>query len=407
MKSRTIRRGAAALAAAALAAGAPAAAAQEDLVERVYELEQEIVVLQRQLETLMDGNRDTASETPEAPGDRVTMKGPAPTFRSADGNFSMSVTGRVHWDVGFYNESDTDRNLNDGSNLRRARLGVTGSAMKDFGYNIVLDGGDSAADDVDIDTAFVSYKGLKPLALTFGQHKAPLTLEDRTSSNDIPFIERSLGTNLFVGPAGQAAGAERRRSWRHVVGRRRRLRREARQGREHGKRRAVVVCGPDRPSPRFARRPTARISARAAGSCPNRRRSKPTMKAAPDIPERQLPVPRPSGIPRRRQPPHRRQGQAQRELLRRRRRVRFLVFADVGSRGIHAVRVRRDRAVGFDRGEFQRLVSPGRLGAHGRRPPLLHAQGGVERRQAGEPARRRLFGFGRVRAGRALQLRRP
>ena len=115
MKSRTIRRGAAALAAAALAAGAPAAAAQEDLVERVYELEQEIVVLQRQLETLMDGNRDTASEaasqaaaaseTPEAPGDRVTMKGPAPTFRSADGNFSMSVTGRVHWDVGFYNES--------------------------------------------------------------------------------------------------------------------------------------------------------------------------------------------------------------------------------------------------------------------------------------------------------------
>ena len=80
MKSRTIRRGAAALAAAALAAGAPAAAAQEDLVERVYELEQEIVVLQRQLETLMDGNRDTASEaasqaaapseTPEEPGDR-------------------------------------------------------------------------------------------------------------------------------------------------------------------------------------------------------------------------------------------------------------------------------------------------------------------------------------------------
>ena len=280
MKSRTIRRGAAALAAAALAAGAPAAAAQEDLVERVYELEQEIVVLRRQLETLMDGNRDTASEaasaaaseTPEAPGDRVTMKGPAPTFRSADGNFSMSVTGRVHWDVGFYNESDTDRNLNDGSNLRRARLGVTGSAMKDFGYNIVLDGGDSAADDVDIDTAFVSYKGLKPLALTFGQHKAPLTLEDRTSSNDIPFIERSLGTNLFVGPGRrQAAGAERRRPWRHVVGRRRRVRREARQGREHGKRRAVVVCGPDRlrpgsrKDPRRASRRERLAPARTAG----------------------------------------------------------------------------------------------------------------------------------------------
>ena len=113
----------------------------------------------------------------------------------------MSVTGRVHWDVGFYDEAE-GQDLNDGSNLRRARLGVKGRIMKAWGYNIVLDGGDSAADDVDIDTAFVTYKGLKPITLTLGQHKAPLTLEDRTSSNDIPFIERSLGTNMFVGPAG-------------------------------------------------------------------------------------------------------------------------------------------------------------------------------------------------------------
>lgn len=195
MNTGMFRNAAGSIAAAAfMAAAAPPAAAQQDLAERVYELEQELMLLRRQLESQI---RATADDGPT-----VKMKGPAPTFSSADGDFTMSVTGRAHWDVGAYNEDTDGLELNDGSNLRRARLGVKGKIMKDWGYEIVLDGGDSAADDVDIDTAFVSWKGLKPLTLTFGQHKAPLTLEDRTSSNDIPFIERSLGTNLFVGPAG-------------------------------------------------------------------------------------------------------------------------------------------------------------------------------------------------------------
>ena len=211
-----ITRGARALVAGSLMAAAvaallaaPPAAAQEDLADRVQELEQELELLRRQLESQIGGNMEAANAAAEAAraagegggGPDVEMKGPAPTFASEDGGFTMSVTGRVHWDVGFYDEAE-GQDLNDGSNLRRARLGVKGSIMKAWGYNLVLDGGDSAADDVDIDTAFVTYKGLKPIALTLGQHKAPLTLEDRTSSNDIPFIERSLGTNMFVGPAG-------------------------------------------------------------------------------------------------------------------------------------------------------------------------------------------------------------
>lgn len=218
-----ITRGARALVAGSLMAAAvaappaaPPAAAQEDLADRVQELEQELELLRRQLESQIGGNMEAANAAAEAAqaageaaraagegggGPGVEMKGPEPTFASEDGGFTMSVTGRVHWDVGFYDEAE-GQDLNDGSNLRRARLGVKGRIMKAWGYNLVLDGGDSAADDVDIDTAFVTYKGLKPIALTLGQHKAPLTLEDRTSSNDIPFIERSLGTNMFVGPAG-------------------------------------------------------------------------------------------------------------------------------------------------------------------------------------------------------------
>ncbi len=221
MNDRTMRiaAGAAAVFMAAGLSAAPAAA-QEDLAGRVYELEQEVQLLRRQLETQMETNRaaaaaaaESADRAAEAAADagaaadggdavRVKMKGPSPTIESPDGDFTMNVTGRVHWDVGFYDEAADGDRFNNGSNLRRARLGVKGKIMDDWGYNIVLDGGDSAADDVDIDTAFVSYKGLKPLSVAFGQHKAPLTLEDRTSSNDIPFIERSLSTNLFVGPAG-------------------------------------------------------------------------------------------------------------------------------------------------------------------------------------------------------------
>lgn len=205
MNTGIFRNAAGAIAAAAFMAAAapPPAAAQQDLAERVYELEQELMLLRRQLESQIRANADAAAASATADhGPTVKMKGPAPTFSSADGDFTMSVTGRAHWDVGVYNEDTDGLELNDGSNLRRARLGVKGRIMKDWGYEIVLDGGDSAADDVDIDTAFVSWKGLRPLTLTVGQHKAPLTLEDRTSSNDIPFIERSLGTNLFVGPAG-------------------------------------------------------------------------------------------------------------------------------------------------------------------------------------------------------------
>ena len=205
MNTGMFRNAAGSIAAAAFMAAAapPPAAAQQDLAERVYALEQELMLLRRQLESQIRANADAAAASATADdGPTVKMKGPAPTFSSADGDFTMSVTGRAHWDVGAYNEDTDGLELNDGSNLRRARLGVKGRIMKDWGYEIVLDGGDSAADDVDIDTAFVSWKGLEPLTLTVGQHKAPLTLEDRTSSNDIPFIERSLGTNLFVGPAG-------------------------------------------------------------------------------------------------------------------------------------------------------------------------------------------------------------
>ena len=205
MNTGMFRNAAGSIAAAAFMAAAapPPAAAQQDLAERVYALEQELMLLRRQLESQIRANADAAAASATADdGPTVKMKGPAPTFSSADGDFTMSVTGRAHWDVGAYNEDTDGLELNDGSNLRRARLGVKGRIMKDWGYEIVLDGGDSAADDVDIDTAFVSCKGLEPLTLTVGQHKAPLTLEDRTSSNDIPFIERSLGTNLFVGPAG-------------------------------------------------------------------------------------------------------------------------------------------------------------------------------------------------------------
>lgn len=201
----------------ATAFAAPPVAAQDDLADRVHELEQELKLLRRQLEAQVQGSMDAATAATQAAkeaaaaaneaataddGPGFEMKGPAPTFSSADGRHTLAVTGRVHWDVGFYDESATDESLNDGSNLRRARLGVKGRIMKDWGYEIVVDGGDSAADDVDIDTAFVSYKGLERLTLTLGQHKAPLSFEDRTSSNDIPFIERSLGTNLFVGQAG-------------------------------------------------------------------------------------------------------------------------------------------------------------------------------------------------------------
>lgn len=187
----------------------PTVAQDSDVERRVQELEQELILLRRQMEGSVKNAADKAEEALETAkkgsGDKFKMKGATPKWESADGRNKIEIDGRIHFDLVAFDEGDdvvldqtgADTDLNSGTTFRRARLGVKGTIDKDWKYNFIVDaGGSAAAGPVALDVANLAYKGFKPFTITAGKHKVPSGFEETTSSNDIPFIERSLASNI-------------------------------------------------------------------------------------------------------------------------------------------------------------------------------------------------------------------
>jgi phosphate-selective porin OprO/OprP len=133
----------------------------------------------------------------------------------------IQLTGRVHLDLGDYlnvklQSPSGPHSLNSGATLRRAQIGVSGKVFDDWHYALIGDFGgstDSGSHGIDagrIESAFISYQGLKPLAFEVGFMNVPFTLEGVQSSNDILFLERAsvgiVGTNIAAGDFRSAAG---------------------------------------------------------------------------------------------------------------------------------------------------------------------------------------------------------
>ncbi|MCE9650007.1 MAG: OprO/OprP family phosphate-selective porin [Parvibaculum sp.] len=139
---------------------------------------------------------------------QLDFKDGKPTFRTGDGLFTMSIRGRAHLDMASYNVSDADTaklatlgssttGLNSGFNFRRGELGVEGTFMRDWGYKMNFQWGDSGNEKAStIKDLYLSYNGIKGISLMAGAIQTFQTLDDSTSSNDITFIERSTAANL-------------------------------------------------------------------------------------------------------------------------------------------------------------------------------------------------------------------
>ena len=209
-----VRQGLAAVAL-AIAIVAPARADDSDLERRIEALEKEIRLLKDEFRA---SRQKTDAAIPSGP--RMTMKGPAPTFESEDGRYSLSITGRVNLDVALYDQQaasgPTDTrlvpDLNSGSNLRRARLGVRGRIDGDWRYRLEIDGGGTPPGGFGLPFAYLSYVGWEPLNLTLGKAFAPNGFERNVAALDTAFIERSIATDLAV-----ANGAGARSGLRAVL----------------------------------------------------------------------------------------------------------------------------------------------------------------------------------------------
>ena len=180
-----------------------------------------------------------------APDVTVRLPNNRPTICTADGQNCVSITSRVMWDVGGYdyhpNSGATNpQKLDDGENLRRARIGVIGKFFGDWNYALVYDFGGSSDGFAGtgstgavpgaggatvgflpggavsgVENAYLSYTGIKPfggtLAIEGGVMDMLYTLDESTSSNNIVFMERAssgiIAQNIAAGDFRSGIGA--------------------------------------------------------------------------------------------------------------------------------------------------------------------------------------------------------
>jgi len=167
------------------------------LEARVRQLEARNAELEQQAE-LNEGRLETV-ETRAA---KAAQFGWAPTISDPSGNFSFKPRGVLDVDAAAYKEREGGYDYNNGTAIRRARIGFEGTAFKYFNYRLEAD---FSGNSVNITDAYLQYSKIPKTLLTLGQQKAPFGLESNNSDNYNMFLERGMFTNAFGN-----AGAERR-----------------------------------------------------------------------------------------------------------------------------------------------------------------------------------------------------
>jgi phosphate-selective porin OprO/OprP len=240
------------LTAAYVTGAVPARAQTGSVNDQIRQLQQQIQEMQQRLQTLQNQVNESDARARKAQEDAVRAQAqaqaqpqaqPAPTppaaepastakvtmsptnrpgICTADGANCIELTSRLNFDFADYLRVKPTApggvsNLQSGVNARRARIGVIGKFLNDWNYGLVFDfggstdSGSAGTNPGGVENAYISYTGLKPLAMELGYIDVPWTLEEAMSSNDILFLERAsvgvVATNLGAGDFRSAAGA--------------------------------------------------------------------------------------------------------------------------------------------------------------------------------------------------------
>ncbi|MFZ2467236.1 MAG: porin [Parvibaculum sedimenti] len=172
----------------ALTTAAPVLAATPDELQRRVD----------DLEATVDALRSEIADIRKTPEFK-----PVPNFTSSKGDYSFKFRGQIAADAAVFDVKQGATDFNDGTQLRRARLGVDGTIEKDWAYRLEVDVGnasrdDSATGEIDVKDAYVQYKGIENTTITLGQHKTPNTLQQAYSSTDTLFVESPLFVEAFT-----------------------------------------------------------------------------------------------------------------------------------------------------------------------------------------------------------------
>lgn len=180
--------------------------------DRIEALEAQIEALAAQVAEL----KAQAAAEPQRPAAApsaatASLSNGRPTLTSSDGQFTASLRGVFQLDAAHYDqaspgplssdfrrgsfgsadENDRARDLGDGANFRRVRLGIEGKAFGVFDYNFLYDfGGSGVEEGGKISAAWVQYSAL-PVKLRIGAFPPPTSLEDAASNATSLFAERA------------------------------------------------------------------------------------------------------------------------------------------------------------------------------------------------------------------------
>jgi len=118
---------------------------------------------------------------------------------------SLRIGGRLHLDTAIYDSDVTP--LSDTSDVRRARIYVSGRLFNDFRFKVDYDFGGTSTGWRNV---WLSYTGFDPVRIKVGNMIPPFSMENMASSNNITFMERPLpnvlGPGFLLGGELSASG---------------------------------------------------------------------------------------------------------------------------------------------------------------------------------------------------------
>jgi phosphate-selective porin OprO/OprP len=181
------------------------AQAQAQPTAQVQAQQAQIDTLNQQLADMKTAQESQATDivTLKAPpsGDavKVTLPNGKPALATADGRFTANIRAILMFDAGKYYQkqnlpaavSGPARDLNSGTNFRRARFGIDGKIFKDFDYAVIYEFGGSGAEDTGhIQEIWAQYTGLKPFRIRLGAFEPNIGLAAAVSTSQMPLMER-------------------------------------------------------------------------------------------------------------------------------------------------------------------------------------------------------------------------
>jgi len=158
-----------------------------DLLQRLEEQEQRIMVLERKLEIREETDQSIASSAAVA---NASPRGFS--IQSADGQNQVKLRGVMHFD-GRYLANDDPNDLKDTWQATRIRPIVEGTVGGIYDFRFTPDFG---LGRTVIQDAYVTGRFNPSFQVTAGKFKAPVGLERLQGSNDLRFVARAFPTSL-------------------------------------------------------------------------------------------------------------------------------------------------------------------------------------------------------------------